>query len=136
MTILAGSIVVANFRGGDSREEPNKLRPAVVLQDTALFSETYGLLIVVPLTRDVSRLHHTFAVRLEPTSQNGCTETSWVLANVPTTIARRRALPTQSSITAEELLLLRQRTALAIGFPQVSPLLASFLNPGKAEVPI
>jgi hypothetical protein len=48
------------------------------------------------------------------------------------TVARSRARLTPSSITVEQLQLVRQRIAFSIGFPQISPLLASFLEEAEA----
>ncbi len=131
MRPTAGAIVVSDSRGGAFRGEPNKLRPAVVIHNEKLFARDYGLLCVVPITCDAQWVHPSFSVRLDPTEENGCIATAWILANAPTIIAAARCSPTASSITDEQLQLVRQRVAYLIGFPQVSPLLASFLDAGS-----
>ena len=57
MVLKAGQIVTVNWRkepsdsGQDPQPpEPNKLRPAVVVQDTELLDPTYPMVLVVPMT--------------------------------------------------------------------------------------
>jgi mRNA interferase MazF len=128
---VAGSIVVADFRGRPLPGEPNKLRPAVVLQDEKLFFNDYDLVFVAPITSDTTFVHPAFAVRLEPSARNGCNAPSWIIANAPMAIALTRTRPTPSSITKEELELARLRVAQMMGFPQISPLIAEFLEAPK-----
>ena len=51
----AGDIVIVGWRGGALPEEPNRLRPAIVVEDDALFDPDYPNVLVVPMTSD-SRL--------------------------------------------------------------------------------
>jgi mRNA-degrading endonuclease toxin of MazEF toxin-antitoxin module len=59
--LKAGQIVTVDWRK-DPRDpaqdpqppEPNKVRPAVVVQDTGLFDPTYPTVLVVPMTGDLS----------------------------------------------------------------------------------
>lgn len=61
MDLKAGQIVTVDWRK-DPRDpaqdpqspEPNKVRPAVVVQDTGLFDPTYPTVLVVPMTGDLS----------------------------------------------------------------------------------
>jgi mRNA interferase MazF len=57
--LKAGQILVVDWRKdprlpdhNPHHPEPNKLRPAVVVQDTELFDPSYPTVLVVPLTGD------------------------------------------------------------------------------------
>ena len=41
LSLRAGQIVLADWRGGARPNEPNKLRPAVVVEDDGLFAPFY-----------------------------------------------------------------------------------------------
>lgn len=48
----AGDIVIADWRGDGLPQEPNKRRPAVVIEDQTLFGSDDPNVILVPLTDD------------------------------------------------------------------------------------
>ena len=48
----AGQIVIADWRDALPKE-PNKLRPAIVVEDDRLFDPSYPNVILVPLTEDL-----------------------------------------------------------------------------------
>ena len=59
MELTSGQIVTVDWRRdpldpslGPQPPEPNKLRPAVVVQDTGLFDPSYPTVLVVPMTGD------------------------------------------------------------------------------------
>ena len=58
LALHAGQIVLADWRGDALPKEPNKLRPAVVVEDDGLFAPSYPNAILVPLTEDAN-----FAIR-------------------------------------------------------------------------
>ena len=55
LVLRAGQIVLADWRGDAMPREPNKRRPAVVVEDEGLFAPTYPNAILVPLTDDAAR---------------------------------------------------------------------------------
>lgn len=104
---------MVDWRGGALPHEPNRLRPAVVVEDHELFPEAYPNTLVVPLTRDEGLAHRSFAERIEPTPDNGVDETCWALGHHVTSVSLRRVKPTRSRIAAEQLSSIRERIALA-----------------------
>jgi len=111
----AGSIVVVDWRRGALPQEPNQLRPAVVIEDHELFPEEYPNTIVVPLTRDEGLAHRSFAERIHPTPENGVETTCWALAHHVTSVSLRRVKPTPSRITDDQLSSIRKRITVALG---------------------
>ncbi|MGH2913924.1 MAG: type II toxin-antitoxin system PemK/MazF family toxin [Solirubrobacteraceae bacterium] len=111
----AGNIVVVDWRGDALPQEPNRLRPAVVVEDHELFPEGYPNIIVVPLTRDEGLAHQSFAEPIHPTPENGVDETCWALAHHITSVSLRRVKPTASRITADQLSSIRKRIAVSVG---------------------
>ncbi|MHB8245332.1 MAG: type II toxin-antitoxin system PemK/MazF family toxin [Acidimicrobiales bacterium] len=111
----AGSIVVVDWRAGALPQEPNRLRPAVVIEDDDLFPEGYPNMIVVPLTRDEGLAHRSLAERIEPTPENGVETTCWALAHHVTSVSLRRVKPTPSRITDDQLSSIRKRVTVAVG---------------------
>jgi mRNA interferase MazF len=110
----AGQIVVADWRDALPKE-PNKLRPAVVIEDDELFDESYPNVILVPLTDDARLAISDLAVVIEPTTENGCTKRCWALSHCVATTSARRLSPTRSAITVDQLGMIRRQVALAIG---------------------
>ena len=115
----AGQIVVADWRDALPKE-PNKLRPAVVIEDDELFDESYPNVILVPLTDDARLAISDLAVVIEPTTENGCTKRCWALSHCVATISARRLSPTRSAITAEQLGTIRRQVTLAIGSGRIN----------------
>jgi mRNA interferase MazF len=54
VVLNAGPIVLADWRGDALPQEPNKRRPAVVVEDDGLFAPNYPNVILVPLTEDIA----------------------------------------------------------------------------------
>lgn len=103
---VAGQIVVADWRDALPKE-PNKLRPAVVVEDHALFDPAYPNVILVPLTEDAFLAIADLSVRIEPTAGNGCTKTCYALSHCVATTSKERVRGTDSRITAAELAAVR-----------------------------
>jgi len=96
--------------------EPNKLRPAVVVQDTSLFDPSYPTVLVVPMTGDPELAIPDLTVVLQPSAGNGCRKVSYLLPQHLTCVAKTRIhAATDSRISAAELQQLRQLVVLAIG---------------------
>jgi mRNA-degrading endonuclease toxin of MazEF toxin-antitoxin module len=96
-------------------KEPNKLRPAVVVEDRALFGPQYPNVILVPLSDDSDFAIPDLALAIDPTPENRCTSRCYALSHCVTTSSKRRIRPTQSRILPEQLDIIRRQIALAIG---------------------
>ena len=112
---LAGQIVIADWRGDALPKEPNKLRPAVVVEDDGLFGPAYPNVILVPLTGDAGLAIPDLSLAIEPTPGNGCAERCHALSHCVATTSKARLRPTRSAITPEQLATIRRQVALAIG---------------------
>jgi mRNA interferase MazF len=109
-----GQIVLADWRDAPPKE-PNKLRPAVVVEDETLFDPAYPNVILVPLTEDQRLAIPDLSVAIDPTPQNGCTKRYYALSHCVATTSAARVRPTASQITGRELVAIRRQIALAIG---------------------
>ena len=110
----AGQIVIADWRDAIPRE-PNKLRPAVVIEDTGLFDPHYPAVILVPLSDRADFVIPSLSVAIEPTTQNGCAKPCWAVSHFVTTTSTARVTATPSRITAAQLAQIRRQVAEAIG---------------------
>ena len=121
--LKAGQIVTVDWRIDPDHPalnpqppEPNKLRPAVVVQDTDLFHPSYPTVLVVPMTSDPALAIPDLSVVLHPCPSNGCKKVSYLLPQNLTCVAKTRITTvTTSEITPAELLQLRQLVVLTIG---------------------
>jgi mRNA interferase MazF len=111
----AGDIVIVDWRGDALPKEPNKRRPAIVIEDEALFGPDYPNVILVPLSEDAGLAIHGLAEPIEPTPENGCTKRCFALAPFVACTSSARVRATQSRITAEQLGRIRRQVAEAIG---------------------
>ena len=109
-----GQIVIADWRDALPKE-PNKLRPAVVVEDEALFDPAYPNVILVPLTEDLRLAIPDLSVAIEPTPQNGCTKRCYALSHCVATTSAARVTATRSRITHLELQAIRRQMAVSIG---------------------
>lgn len=123
MELKAGQIVTVDWRKqpddpaqDPQPPEPNKLRPAVVVQDTELFDPAYPTVLVVPMTGDPALAIPDLTVVLQPRPSNGCKKMSDLLPQNLTCVAKTRITAvTSSRITTAELQQLRQFVVLTIG---------------------
>ncbi len=111
----AGQIVLADWRGDAKPKEPNKRRPAVVVEDEGLFASSYPNVILVPLTEDFALAIPDLCVAIEPTADNGCSKPCWALSQLVTATSKTRLQATASKITAIQIAIIRRQIALAIG---------------------
>ena len=109
-----GQIVVADWRDALPKE-PNKLRPAVVVEDETLFDPAYPNVILVPLTEDQQLAIPDLSVAIDPTSQNRCSKRCYALSHCVATTSAARVKPTASRIADDQLLTIRRQIGLAIG---------------------
>ena len=111
----AGDILIVDWRGGALPKEPNRLRPAVVVEVEALFDAAYLNVIVVPLTTDAHLAIPDLAVTIEPGPENGCEQRCFALAPSVTSVSVSRIRVTASRIRPDQLHAIRRRIAEAIG---------------------
>ena len=111
----AGDIVIVDWRGGASPKEPNRLRPAIVVEDDELFDPGYPNVLVVPLTSDPLLAIPGLAVTIEPTRENGCERRCFALAPSVTSVSIKRMRATASRIQVGQLAEIRLRIADAVG---------------------
>lgn len=114
LALHAGQIVLVDWRDALPKE-PDKRRPAVVVEDAGLFDPTYPNVILVPLADDPHLAIQDLSVVLEPTPENGCHKRTYALAHHVTTTSKRRITPTPSRITPEQLQEIRRLVAFSIG---------------------
>jgi mRNA-degrading endonuclease toxin of MazEF toxin-antitoxin module len=112
--LAAGQIVVVDWRDALPRD-PNKQRPAVVVEDTGLFDPSYPNVLLVPLADDVRLAIPDLAVAILPTPENGCSKPCYALAHHVTATSKQRVTPTDSQITSGQLAQIRKLIAVAIG---------------------
>jgi mRNA-degrading endonuclease toxin of MazEF toxin-antitoxin module len=111
----AGQIVIVDWRDALPKE-PNKLRPAIVVEDVDLFDDSYPNVIVVPLSERADFVIPRLSVRIEPTPENGCTSVCYAVShNIGVTSKRRIRNVTNSHISAEQLTAIRRQCAESIG---------------------
>ena len=115
LALRAGQIVVADWRGDSQPKEPNKLRPAVVVEEDGLFAPSYPNAILVPLTEDTALIIPDLSVAIAPTPENGCVKPCWAVSHLVATTSKARLRATASHITPEQLATIRHQIALAIG---------------------
>jgi len=115
-----GDIVVVDWRDAFPKE-PNKIRPAIVVEDTRLFDVDYANVVLVPITEDRELAMRSLSVELRPTKENGCTKTCYAASHTVTTTSKRRVSQTQSRITAEQLRRIREQIVESIGMPVAPP---------------
>jgi mRNA interferase MazF len=113
-SFVAGQIVIADWRDGLPKE-PNKLRPAVVVEDSDLFDASYPNAILVPLTEDERLAILDLSVVIDPTPENGCARRCYALAHCVATTSAARIKATHSQITPDQLERIRRGIALSIG---------------------
>lgn len=113
--LTAGQIVLADWRGDALPKEPNKRRPAVVVEDDGLFDPAYPNVILVPLTEDAGLAIPDLAVAIDPTTQNGCAKPCWAVSHLVATTSKSRLRPTPSRISPDQLVAIRRQIALAVG---------------------
>lgn len=116
LVLHAGQIVLADWRGDAKPKEPNKRRPAVVVEDDDLFAPAYPNAILVPLTEDSALIIPDLAVAIIPTAENGCSKPCWAVSHLVATTSKMRLQATSSRITPDQLARIRRQIALAIGF--------------------
>ena len=114
MSLDAGQIVLVDWRDALPKE-PNKRRPAIVVEDSKLFDETYPNLILAPLAEDPHLAIADLSVRIMPTADNGCAKPCYAPVHHVTTTSKQHVTSTMSHIDAAELAQIRRLIGIAIG---------------------
>jgi mRNA interferase MazF len=109
-----GQIVLVDWRDALPKE-PNKLRPAIVVEDSELFDPSYPNLILVPISEDRDLASPDLSVDIDPTRENGCAKRCYALSSYLAATSKRHVRPTESRILPEQLEIIRRQIALAIG---------------------
>jgi mRNA interferase MazF len=112
--LAPGQIVLVDWRDALPKE-PNKLRPAIVVEDGELFGSSYTNVILVPLSADRDWAPPDLSLIIEPTPENGCPKRCYALSASLASTSKQRLRPTQSHILPEQLHAIRRQIALAIG---------------------
>ena len=115
LLLQAGQIVLADWRGDALPKEPNKLRPAIVVEDDGLFAPSYPNAILVPLTEDAALAIPDLSVAIVPSPENGCSKPCWAVSHLVATTFKARLSATPSRITPDQLIAIRRQIALAVG---------------------
>lgn len=118
MNLFAGQVVVIDWRDALPKE-PNKRRPGIVVEDSALFETNHPTAIVVPLSSRTDMAWPDLTVPLPPISRNGLSAQSHALCHLVTAVSKRRVTPTDGRISPAELAEIRRAIALAIGLDEV-----------------
>lgn len=114
LILHAGQIVLADWRGDAVPKEPNKRRPAVVVEDD-VFAPAYPNVLLVPLTEDSALAIPDLSVAIAPSAENGCRAPCWAVSHLIATTAKARLRATPSRVTPEQLAAIRRQIALAVG---------------------
>jgi len=112
---VAGPIVIVDWRSDARPREPNKRRPAVVIEDDGLFGPSYPNVLVVPLTEALDWMIEDLSVVIDPTPENGCTKRCAALAHAVAIVSAERVRGTESRVTTGQLAAMRKMIAVAIG---------------------
>jgi mRNA-degrading endonuclease toxin of MazEF toxin-antitoxin module len=115
LVFRAGQIVLAGWHGEALPKEPNKRRPAIVVEDDGLFAPGYPNAILVPLTDDAALVIPDLAVAIMPSPENGCTKPCWAVSHLVATTSKARLAATGSRIAQDQLSAVRRQIALAVG---------------------
>lgn len=115
LILLAGQIVLADRRGDALPKEPNRRRPAVVVEDDGLFAPAYPNVILVPLTEDATLAIPDLSIAIAPTTENACTKPCWAVSHLVATTSKARLRTTPSRITPDQFAAIRRQIALAVG---------------------
>lgn len=114
LALRAGQIVIADWRDALPKE-PNRLCPAIVVEDSELFDPAYPNVLLVPITEDSRLGIPDLSVLIQPTPGNGCTKPCFALATHVTATSKARIRPTESAVTPAQLDAIRARIGIALG---------------------
>jgi mRNA interferase MazF len=88
--MIAGQILWLDFRKDALPKEPNKLRPAIIVEDSDLFAAGFPNVVVVPCTTALTFEVMDLCVQIEPDKHNGFDRINWAIAHNVTTASKSR----------------------------------------------
>jgi mRNA interferase MazF len=94
-----GDVLLVNLPSSDKREQSGR-RPVVAVQ-TDVAGEP--MLIVAPITSNLNALRFDFAVKIEPSNENGLTQTSIVMIFQMRAIDKSRIIKLIGKLSTEDL---------------------------------
>lgn len=94
-----GDVLLVTLPSTDGREQSGK-RPAVAVQ-TDVAGEP--MLIVAPVTSNLNALRFAFSIQIEPSKENGLTQTSVVMVFQMRAIDKKRIIKTIGKLSAEDM---------------------------------
>jgi len=94
-----GDVLLINLPSSDKREQSGR-RPAVAVQ-TDVAGEP--MLVVAPVTSNLNALRFKFAVKIEPSNENGLTQTSIVMIFQMRAIDKSRIVKLIGKLSTEDL---------------------------------
>jgi len=94
-----GDVLLVNLPSSDKREQSGR-RPVVAVQ-TDVAGEP--MLMVAPITSNFSASRFKFAVKIEPSNENGLTQTSIVMIFQMRAIDKNRIIKLLGKLSAEDL---------------------------------
>ena len=97
--MASGDVLLINLPTSDKREQSGR-RPAVAVQ-TDVTGEP--MLMVAPITSNLNASRFKFAVKIEPSNENGLTQTSVVMVFQMRAIDKNRIVKLIGKLSAEDL---------------------------------
>lgn len=115
MTFETGGIYECLWWPGALGKEPNKDRPALVVQDSALFGNTFPNVVVVPCARYPDFAVESLCVAIDPDPSNGLTAVSYAIGHSVTVVAKERLGKQRGSVPPKILAAIRATIAETLG---------------------
>lgn len=94
-----GDVLLINLPSSDKREQSGR-RPAVAVQTDA---SGEPMLMVAPITSNLNALRFKFSVKIEPSDENGLTQTSIVMIFQMRAIDKSRIIKAIGRLSHEDL---------------------------------
>ncbi len=116
MRLVAGRIVLVDWRDALPKEANKRGRPAIVVEDTDLFDARYPNVVLVPLAEDPHLAIRDLSLVIDPTPENGCPKVCHALAHHVTATSKARIIQvTGSRVTSSQLAEIRRLIGITIG---------------------
>ncbi len=109
-----GQIVKVIWRDAlPGTQEPNKMRPGIVVSSARLYYKI-AFALIVPLTGSEELAIADASVQIEPTPKNGCTKTNYALSWNVQCVPYARLTETPSTISDAILAAIRKQIGVCI----------------------
>lgn len=114
--MTAGQILWIDFRKDVRPKEPNKLRPGIVVENTALFVAEFPNVLIVPCTTRLTFEVIDLCVQIAPDQNNGFDRVNWAIAHNVTAAAKARIVKeTSYSVSPAHLAQIRELIIETLG---------------------